>query len=77
MTWLTVFLMFCSFGAGVCWNIIWTNMKALDEMVKCHKQEEKEFVAKFKQNIDNITNQLSTNNPVDVNSLKANIKKKH
>lgn len=77
MTWLVVFLMLCSFGLGVCWNIVWTNMKALDEMVKRHKQEEEMFVAKFKQSIDTITKEQLTNKPVDLNSLKANIKKKH
>lgn len=77
MTWLVVFLMLCSFGLGVCWNIVWTNMKALDEMVKRHKHEEEMFVAKFKQSIDTITKEQLTNKPVDVNSLKANIKKKH
>jgi len=77
MTWLVVFLMFCSFGLGVCWNIVWTNMKALDEMVKRHKREEELFVAKFKQNIDTITKDQLDSKPVDVNSLKANIKKKH
>ena len=77
MTWLVVFLMLCSFGLGVCWNIVWTNMKALDEMVKRYKREEKEFVAKFKESVDNITKEELQKQPADVNALKANIKKKH
>ena len=77
MTWLTVFLMLCSFGAGVCWNIIWTNMKFLNEMVRRHKQEEKAFVAKFKESIDNISKEELQKQSADVNALKANIKKKH
>ena len=77
MTWLVVFLMLCSFGLGVCWNIVWTNMKALDEMVKRHKEEEAIFVAKFKQGLDNITKEHLETPKVDTNSLKASLKKKH
>ena len=75
MTWLIVFLMFCSFGLGVCWNIIWTNMKALDEMVKRHKQEEEMFIAKFKQGLDNITKDHVENQSKNIDKLKASIKK--
>jgi len=75
MTWLTVFLMFCSFGAGVCWNIIWTNMKALDEMIKRYKREQKEFENKFKQNAEQIVNQVQQ---PSANDLKAQLlKNKH
>ena len=73
MIWLVIFLMVCSFGLGVGWNIIWTNMKALDEMVARHRREEKEFVEKFKQGVDNIIKQQ----PADLSNLKDNIKKKH
>jgi hypothetical protein len=75
MTWLIVFLMFCSFGLGVCWNIIWTNMKALDEMVKRHKQEDEMFIAKFKQGLDNITKDHVENQSKNIDKLKASIKK--
>ena len=75
MTWLTVFLMFCSFGAGICWNIIWTNMKALDEMVRRHKREQQEFEKKFKQTTEQIVRDVQQ--PA-ANDLKAQLlKKKH
>ena len=75
MTWLVVFLMLCSFGLGVCWNIVWTNMKALDEMVKRHKQEEEMFVAKFKQGVVNITKDHIENQSKNLDKLKSSIKK--
>ena len=75
MTWLTVFLMFCSFGLGVSWNIIWTNMKALDEMIKRHKREQEEFEKQFKQNTVQIVNEVKQSSS---NDLKAQVlKKKH
>ena len=77
MIWLVIFLMLCSFGLGVCWNIIWVNMKALDETVKRYKREEEEFVAKFKQSVDNITKEELQKPSANVNDLKASIKKKH
>ena len=67
--------MSCSFGAGVCWNIIWTNMKALDEMVKRHKREQQEFENKFKQGTEQIVNEVKQPSS---NDLKAQVlKKKH
>ena len=46
-------------------------------MVRRHKQEEKAFVAKFKESIDNISKEELQKQSADVNALKANIKKKH
>lgn len=75
MTWLTVFLMFCSFGAGVCWSIIWTNMKALDETIRRYRKEERELEAKFKQGAEQIISEVQQ---PSTNDLKAQVlKKKH
>ena len=52
-------------------------MKALDETVKRYKREEEEFVAKFKQSVDNITKEELQKPSANVNDLKASIKKKH
>jgi uncharacterized protein YqfB (UPF0267 family) len=50
-------------------------MKALDEMVKRHKQEEEMFIAKFKQGLDNITKDHVENQSKNIDKLKASIKK--
>jgi cytochrome c biogenesis protein ResB len=75
MIWLVIFLMICSFGLGVSWNVVWTNMKALDEMIKRHKREQQEFENKFKQSTEQIVNEVKQ---TSTNDLKAQVtKKKH
>ena len=67
--------MCCSFGAGVCWSIIWTNLKALDETIRRYRKEERELEARLKQDIVHIVEQVKQ--PA-TNDLKAQVlKKKH
>jgi predicted PurR-regulated permease PerM len=77
MIWLIIFLMVCSFGLGLSLNYVIKYINELNQQIKRLTEEEEKFVAKFKQSIDTITKEQLTNKPVDVNSLKANLKKKH
>jgi Tfp pilus assembly protein PilO len=75
MIWIVIFLMLCSFGLGVSWNIVWTNMKALDEMIERRKREQEEFEKQFKQSTEHIVNEVKQSG---TNDLKAQVlKKKH
>jgi len=75
MSWLIAFLMLCSFGLGVSWNIVWTNMKALDEWLERRKREQEEFEKQFKQGTEQIVNEVRQS---AANDLKAQVlKKKH
>jgi polyhydroxyalkanoate synthesis regulator phasin len=50
-------------------------MKALDDMIKRHKREQKEFENKFKHNAEQIVNEVQQ---PSTNDLKAQVlKKKH
>lgn len=70
---LITFIMLCCFGLGVSWNIVWTNMKELDNWLEQRKQEQKKFEIQFKQNAEEIV-KLATS----TNDLKEQLlKKKH
>jgi len=67
--------MFCCFGLGVAWNVVWVNIKELDEWVARRKREEKEFIDIFKTNVESIKNELIKAAPLnDLNKLKQNAK---
>ena len=77
MIWLVIFLCIMFYGLGYMTNYIVTNLKYLDDMVKRYKQEELEFANKFKQQVEQITVDLTNKKQDnDLNKLKASVSKK-
>ena len=61
MTLIIIFIMFCCFGLGVSWNIVWTNIKELDAWIEQRKKEDKELEQAFKKGLDQITKDIFNN----------------
>ena len=67
---LIAFIMLCCFGLGVAWNVVWVNIKELDEWIERRKQEEKQLVDGFKKNVDSIKKELDNNLMNKLNGVK-------
>ena len=72
---LSAFIMLCCFGLGVAWNIVWVNIKELDEWLN-RALEEKQFIETFKKNVEVIKKELDNKSSPsnDINKLKQNLK---
>ena len=73
---LSAFIMLCCFGLGVAWNIVWVNIKELDEWLNRRALEEKQFIETFKKNVEVIKKELDNKSSPsnDINKLKQNLK---
>ena len=72
---LVAFLMLCSFGLGVAWNIVWVNIKELDAWLDSRALEEKQLAESFKKGVEEIKKELDNkvSNNKELNKLKQNI----
>jgi len=73
---LVFFLMLCSFGLGVAWNVVWVNIKELNAWLDRRALEDKQLAESYKKGVEEITKELVDKPLVadELNKPKKNLK---